>query len=291
MSNKNVVCFYHAGCMDGYGAGWVVGKKFGFEKVEFVPSFYKEDFIEEVKARCKSGNFNNKTIFIVDFSFDRNVLDILSSKCYQLYLFDHHISAFKNLSDYELPKNTVIVFDLDECGTSLTRQQLFPDDVEPWFIKYIKDRDLWQWKLDNTAAFSAAAFNKIFKPEDIESVLANIDSTEIANLLEYGEAIVDDQTIRAKRIIKEAYLIGFEGYQVPIVNCPRELTSDVGHRLCKTFGSEFSITYRDIEDSRIFSLRGVGRVDLSEIASRHGGGGHFNASGFTKDHNIYKYLK
>lgn len=288
---KQIVCFYHANCMDGYGAAWVVGKKFGFDNVEFIPSNYSDEFINVVVDNINLGKYYNKTIYIVDFSFKYSVLYKLSASAHEIFLYDHHVSAVRDFFGKELPNNAHVIFDMDECGTSLTWKQLFGDEPFPWFIKYIKDRDLWQWKLDDTGAFSAAAFNKISKPEDIEELLVDVSSETVANYLEYGRVVLDDQSIRAKRIIEEAYLIGFEGYQVPIANCPKELMSVVGHELCKTFGSEFSITYRDVDSKRYFSLRGLGRVDVSEIATKHGGGGHRDAAGFIKNHDIYKYLK
>lgn len=268
--------------MDGYGAAWVVGKKFGFDNVEFIPSSYDKKFIDGVLDDFDLGKYYNKTIYIVDFSFKYDLLYKLSSSAHEIFMYDHHVSASVELFGKEMPSNVHVVFNMNLSGASLTWKRLFQDQSMPWFIKYINDRDLWQWKYDNTAAFSAAAFNKVSKPEDIEELFVNANSADVADFLEYGRAIVDDQKIRTERVMEDAYIIYFEGYRVPIVNCPKELMSAVGHRLCKKFDTPFSITYRDIEGSRLFSLRGLGGVDVSKIATRHGGGGHKNAAGFTR---------
>lgn len=69
------------------------------------------------------------------------------------------------------------------------------------------------------------------------------------------------------------------GYNVPVVNAPYMWASELGNELCQ--GEPFAATYYDTAEARVFSLRSKDDgVDVSEIASEFGGGGHRNAAGF-----------
>ncbi|MBW2645897.1 MAG: bifunctional oligoribonuclease/PAP phosphatase NrnA, partial [Deltaproteobacteria bacterium] len=49
-------------------------------------------------------------------------------------------------------------------------------------------------------------------------------------------------------------------------------------------GTEFAALAREIDEKKVHvSLRSKGKVDVSEIAERFGGGGHFTASGFNME--------
>lgn len=52
-------------------------------------------------------------------------------------------------------------------------------------------------------------------------------------------------------------------------------------------GTEFAALAQEIDEKKFHvSLRSKGKVDVSEIAERFGGGGHFNASGFNMEGNL-----
>ena len=57
------------------------------------------------------------------------------------------------------------------------------------------------------------------------------------------------------------------------------LVSETGNELAK--GVEFAATYFETDEHRIYSLRSdKNGLDVSEIAAKYGGGGHFHAAGF-----------
>ena len=79
---------------------------------------------------------------------------------------------------------------------------------------------------------------------------------------------------------KNARRITFEGYDVPIVNAPQVDISELVHAM--TTGETFAMGWWQRADGLFsYSLRSVGDFDVSELAKRHGGGGHKNAAGFT----------
>lgn len=295
---SKVVCLYHDKCLDGFAAASVIMDCFGSENVDLVPGNYGDDSI--VINISKIDDVKNKDLYIVDFSLNPGQLHELEDIVKSITLIDHHVSAQKMLKGF-IPKKktTKIIFDMSHSGAVLTFIHLHKGlidsvnetnkyDVIPTNLKLVEDRDLWKWEHGDTEAFTTYMYNKCDSPIDYHSELS---TKPMCDIVAEGKVVVDLHWKRVSRALTEAQLIGFEGHLVPILNCPRDLASDVGHRLCIEHNVPFSITYRDVGDKRIFSLRGTGKVDVSEIASRRGGGGHHDAAGFNVPHDVYKYLK
>jgi oligoribonuclease NrnB/cAMP/cGMP phosphodiesterase (DHH superfamily) len=108
-----------------------------------------------------------------------------------------------------------------------------------------------------------------------------MDGDGVKELMEMGIPLVKQMEQLVEQTIKiSKRYITFEGYEnVPLVNCPYMLASDVGNEISKDH--LFSLSYYDSEDKRIFSMRTANDdIDLSEIAVKYGGGGHAKACGF-----------
>ncbi len=79
---------------------------------------------------------------------------------------------------------------------------------------------------------------------------------------------------------KRAAEIGtIAGFQVPVVNCPRAIVSELLGELAE--GQPFAAGYSDKGLRRSWSLRSSqDGEDVAAIAQKFGGGGHKNAAGF-----------
>ena len=74
-------------------------------------------------------------------------------------------------------------------------------------------------------------------------------------------------------------MVSFFGHTVPCINTTT-LISEIGNAISQDY--PFAMMYFDTEDKRIYSLRSSENgIDVSEIAKKMGGGGHFNAAGFS----------
>ena len=77
------------------------------------------------------------------------------------------------------------------------------------------------------------------------------------------------------------FTMNIRGHEVPALNCPYFHASEAGNIMCqdKPFSACFMVT----KDNKVkFGLRSTDKgVDVSEIATSFGGGGHRNASGFS----------
>lgn len=260
---SNIMCIYHKNCSDGFGSALAVkvwADKQG-KDVEFHPAIYGD----------APPNVKGKDLFIVDFSYPRDVLLEIYENAKSIVVLDHHKTAKEALGGLDF-----CVFDMTKSGAVLTWEHLFPNQKIPLLLLYIQDRDLWNWDLEQSREISASlqAMNMDF---DIWEYYLNND--HIPELTVKGSAILEYQQKQVKNIAHESVsLIDICGYRVPCVNTTH-LISEVGNELSK--GHPFAVMYFETANDRIYSLRSAeGGIDVSEIAKQFGGGGHFHASGF-----------
>lgn len=269
------ICLYHGNCLDGAAAAWVVENQVK-GNVTCVPSYYgNEPNYEQLK---------DKVVYIVDFSFPNDILEKIESISKVMILIDHHKTAEEQIKSFVPKKETTeIIFDMNMSGATLTWDYFKPDEEPPLHIQYVEDRDLWRFNFEATKAYTAYLYSCGANVETYSvAVMTNYESA-----IEMGGLLIKDASKRAAGVVKKAVLIDVtfkgENYKIPLANCPPDLASEVGHELCKYYGAPFSITYNDIPNRRIFSLRGDGTFDVSEFAKFKGGGGHHDAAGYYKD--------
>ncbi len=259
------LCIYHKGCLDGFAAVWVVNQCFnGIEDVEFIPAKYGDD----------PPDVTGLNVIIVDYSYPRDVLIEMNRRATSLLVLDHHKSARKDLESLDFAR-----FDMDKAGCIMAWEYFFSGKQPPLFLDYIQDRDLWKFELPMSREINAAMFSY---PMDFE-VWDTFDSMVNLNKLACeGAAILRDRQQRIDSLTA-GWAVSTEtigGYEVPCLNCPRWLASDVLHILSK--GQPFAAGYFDTPEARLFELRSSeDGVDVSEVARQYGGGGHYHAAGFS----------
>ena len=260
------LCIYHGNCADGFGAAWVVRKKYGEENVEFYPGVYQNP-----PPDCK-----DREVIFVDFSYKRTLMEKIAYEATSLLILDHHKSAIEDLKGINQIEMCDTVFELEKSGAGIAWDWFFPDEPRPMLINHIEDRDLWKFKYPMTREIQAAVFSYEYDFKIWDSLFA----MDLKILETEGAAIERKHFKDIKELMKvvtRKFLIG--GYEVPIANLPYTLTSDAGHLLADGF--PFAGCYWDTPDGRVFSLRSRDDgMDVSEIAKQYGGGGHVHASGF-----------
>ena len=252
---------------DGFASATVarMAIKDGKAYSELIPVQYGESIPDD---------FEGKEVFILDFSYPREVLLDIERRAYSLLVLDHHKTAQKELAGLDFCR-----FDLSKSGAVMTWEHFFPGKALPEFLRYIQDRDLWQWKLPNSREINAAIRSH---PFDFEQWEAWINAESLNELLIEGKAICRDQDLYiAGKVEKEPVWLEIAGHRVPVLN-NTYLVSEVTQALYEKHNAPFAITYFDMPGKRVFSLRSpAGGVDVGEVARKYGGGGHPNAAGFT----------
>ena len=79
---------YHATCADGFGAAFAAWLKLG-DDAEYVPCQYGQDFFVESFLL----QFNDREVYVLDFSFPHNVMDVLFQNAKRVVWLDHHASS------------------------------------------------------------------------------------------------------------------------------------------------------------------------------------------------------
>lgn len=233
---------YHANCMDGLCAAWVVKQKYPGAK--FLPVKYGEAYPLKFY----------ETAIIVDFSYPREVMEKLTGL---VVCLDHHKTAQEALGGLDK-----CVFDMDRSGAKLAWDWFGWEGSEPWFISYVQDRDLWRFKLEDSEIINIGLRVLVKEIDDFNNI-SILHVREVGKYVSrYRDQLIDEHCKRALPLLDGGCY----------VRCTvGEITSEIGDRLGDTY------KYVIIHNVG-FSLRSK-KIDVSEIAKAHGGGGHFAAAG------------
>ena len=263
MIMKNI-CIYHASCADGFGAALAVKLHFDSldEECEFLLAHYGDE----------APNVNGMNVVIVDFSYPRDVLTRMNEQASKMVVLDHHKTAQTNLAGLNF-----CIFDMEQSGAMMAWNYFHKSSTTPELIKYIQDRDLWQWELPESREVSSGLQ---LLPLDFDVWQEHLSCDSINKLKADGRIVLayQNQQVAIATNQSKVRQIAFMGHIVPIVNSTT-LISEVCGTLAK--GNPFAVTYFDTPTERVYSLRSrKDGEDVSEIAKKFGGGGHRNASGF-----------
>ena len=252
---------YHADCTDGFGAAYSAWKCLGNRAEYFA---------------CKHGtpapDVKGKNVVILDFSFDNKTTKKMIEDAASLLVIDHHKSAMVELHDI-----TNTHFDMTKSGAMLSWEFFHPGKEPPKFVQYIQDRDLWKWELPYSKEF-AAAFDMV--PFEFEEFEKFEDDSVFDAAVKRGSYILAYSKTVVKKVCEKAQPRKVDGKDVLVVNASHWM-SEIGARLAPD--CDFALIWfwdHEAKNTKV-SLRAFhDTVDVSEISSRFGGGGHKKAAGF-----------
>jgi nanoRNase/pAp phosphatase (c-di-AMP/oligoRNAs hydrolase) len=262
--NSNVLILRHGNCSDGAGAAYAAWKKFG-DSAEYV----------EVHYGNPPPDVTGREVYILDFSYKREVLREMYNKAESLLVLDHHKTAQEDLADLDFA-----VFDMNRSGCVMAWEHFHPYSPTPLGLLLIQDRDLWRFVDPLTRPFGAAL--RAFVTSDFNDWDSNMCAYDARKLAKRGEDLlmVADQEVAA--LVKRAHPVNIYGFVGLACNAPTKHASDLGNALAKQSGT-FGLVYSYDGNTKEwqYSLRSIGDYDVSVIAKQFGGGGHKNASGMS----------
>lgn len=298
MTWKPDICIYHGNCDDGFGAAWAIWRRWGNE-VAYVPGVYGKPLPDG----------SGRNVLFVDFSGKRAEIDAMAQTAKSIVIIDHHKTAEAELAPFviktangltdlngapelvpsmlrdlaELNRPPVIAyFDMAQSGAVMAWEfahGIPRNDPPPNILSLIQDRDLWRFAYgDRTKQFSAALRTYPMTFEAWDAIAADPD-----NLVKEGEGILRAHNANIQKFLADAYWDYVGGYLVPVVNVPYHYASDTANALLSIFPEAmFAASWFRRGDGMVqYSLRSEdGRMGVSEIAKRVGGGGHRNAAGY-----------
>ena len=256
---------YHGNCADGFTSAWCFHHS-NPDAYDFHAGVYQQD----------PPNVDGRSVFLVDFSYKRPVVEKMLETAAKITLLDHHKTAIDDLKPLLDSHAIDGIADVNHSGAMLAWQYLFRDREPPQLLKHVEDRDLWRFKLPNTREIQSTVFSYEYSFETWDKLMA----TKVEELAKEGVAIERKHFKDIKELLTLATRkMRIGGYVVPVANLPYTMSSDAAHILAKD--QPFAGCYYDGPKYRIFSLRSCpDGLDVAEIAAQYGGGGHKHASGF-----------
>jgi hypothetical protein len=266
------VCFYHAGCPDGFGAAWAVWRAWG-DDARYLPRGHDDS----LDARAHLGD----QVAFVDIAPPNDVLRELAVAAARVVVLDHHVSSRARFeADAELReamRGHHVEFDLRHCGAVLAWRHFHPGADPPELLRYVEDQDLWLWKLPRSEEVNAAIGSYPQSFADWEQLAA----TPVEELAREGEPILRAQRREVETALRFAHPVQVGELRLEAVNALHR-RSVIGHELARraAFGHPAGVVYRLVGERVDVSLYSIGDLDVSRLAARYGGGGHRNAAGF-----------
>lgn len=281
---KPTHCLYHANCLDGFAAAYVVWRAClpTPQDCQFIPVQYG-DPLPDIP--------DGSRVAIVDFSFHRPVLDELAQRC-ELLVLDHHKTA-----EEALRGAPYAIFDLNRSGCQIAWDYFAPKFVipqrsAPVALDLVADRDLWKFEYPATKIF-CAGLHEI--PRDFEAwdpVVRGGCGPYGLHLETYktGRVVHELACKQARKQAERAQVVSFDGHTVAVLNCHHLISETLHEVLDLNPGVHFAMSYFDLPGKRVFSLRSRPEFDVGAFAKNYfGGGSHHCAAGFSIEIDPYRW--
>lgn len=269
------VCFYHAGCPDGFGAAWAVRRAWG-DLGEYRPRGHDDPL--------DVAELGDAEVVFVDIAPHNHHLRALLEATARVRVLDHHVSSRDRYrSDPALAAAAsrgghAVHFDLEHSGAVLAWRHFQPEAPLPPLLAYVEDQDLWTWKLPRSREVNAAIASHLQTFEAWDA-LAERDPDELAD---EGAPVVRAQQVEIERALAHAHPLWIGPHRVEAANALSQ-RAWIGHELASraAFGVPCAAVYRLVADRVDVSVYSVGEFDVAALAAERGGGGHRNAAGFS----------
>lgn len=301
MEWKPDVVIYHDPCLDGFTAAWAAWRR--WPDAQFVGANYGQP----------APDVAGKNVLIVDFSYKRADLDVLAQVAASIVILDHHKTARDDLEAFrcwesspgalspadvpgmlrdlaELDRPPVLaIFDMERSGARLAWDFCNGAGAGaisvPWLVLLVEDRDLWLFKYGDATRDTGLRLSTETKSfERWSEIAAALPQTVVWEGCDYtdgGKAMRVYRDWLVGEIAAKAEIRPIGNHYVPTVDCPYELASEVGHRLCALHPDrDFAALRVHSQSGTSFSLRSSNGFDVSKVAAKYGGGGHAGAAGF-----------
>lgn len=277
---------------DGRFAGYACWKflKGNKETTDDSVKFHSVQYNEKFPVPFEELNAGDK-IYIVDFSYDRKTLDGVYAIVGEgnLIVLDHHETAERALAGAPYAH-----YDNTKSGALLAWLHFFPDDFIPVPCTLVNDRDLWQWKYKDTAAFEAwLHFDRVTDKWPVWDRLCT-DEAYRNECIEFGGIVVRNNssimksytnnpsntregTLKLAQLAADVDYVVYQGMGI--------LTSELARVMFDKFPKAvISIQWSVKDDDIVFTVRSRDKdyfkaCDYTGLFP--GGGGHAGAGGFS----------
>ena len=257
----------------------IILSKLVFEEFDYILSENK-DVNDNVKNNLDKYDF----IYVVDLNISEELADFIEENYKEkIMIIDHHLSC-NNMNKYSFIE---VNAEGKESGTSLYYKYLLNNynnnllnrESTKMLVEHVRTMDIYDFS--KTSKEEAEKLEMIFKIYGKDRFIDKFYNVIINDLELYSKEdlnLVELEKERIKRYIeeKEFMEISLDNKRVGVVFAERYI-SELGNYLINKYDYLDYIVLINM-DKKI-SYRGNGKVDLSVIAKKFGGGGHINAAG------------
>ena len=308
-----VTVLYHADCLDGFGAAYAAWRHFG-DAATYRPMHHGEAWaLADIAGHAVFIlDFSFPPEFLESMAAIADSVTQIDHHASALKAWGDKLQAGENgLRSYQHPRLALrVMFDLEKSGARLAWEHFHPGTPTPLTLRHVEEQDMWRFtpgtrpfcRALRLLPFDFSVWHQLVLDTPNESALRYLDmlaqggaieqfyQQEIARLALSalrmpaqlrGEPVDPLQAQRHGQAIvthnEQAWLT------VPgiAINANALFASELGNALAEQSGS-FGLIWQLSGDGEVkASLRSKGKtLDVSEIATRYGGGGHPNAAGF-----------
>ena len=290
-------CFYHGDADGQVSATWV----FDYELDNKDYTLNEEDFIMMQYDIVFPMNRIEKDerVYIVDFSIQPNEMSELLKITKNVIWIDHHKTAIEKYDDfhYEISGlrydgvagceltwaylNKMVEPKIDEQMREFNLKML--EDC-PMTTRYIGDYDVWKFEFGDATRYFLDGYHLLDNnpySNDMRVLILEHDYSIGEELIKSGMTVNKYKTNRMRSVVNGySYEAEFEGHKILVCNSHERTSVLFGDRFedydfCSAYmhkGDNFSIS--------LYSKNGKEGIDVSKLAVKYGGGGHWNACGF-----------
>ena len=227
----------------------------------------------------------DEEIIVVDLNINEVTADYILNNHKNVLVFDHHLSN-KDMNKYPFIK--VIDFDsIKQSGTSLYykyllekyNNELLNKDVVKKLVEHVRTMDTYDFSI--TSKEEANNIEVLFKIYGRELFIDKFYNVIINDKELYSDEdlnLINLEKLRIKRYVEEKEIIEItlDNKKIGVVFAERNM-SELGNYLVNKYDYLDYVILINVDKS--ISYRGNNKVDLSVIAKKYNGGGHFNAAG------------
>jgi len=261
----DTVLYHGPNCPDGFGAAFSAWKVLG-NQASYVSCVHGDT----------PPNIEGKHVIVFDFAFSRPVTLQLKQAAASFILFDHHKSAMEDLQG-----EANCFFDLHKSGARLAWEFFHPSNEVPQLISYVEDKDLWNWRLENSKEFNTAMDTTPFSFEEWDTLLS---AEKVIMHIQKGRTLTAYKNKLCEDIASKAQQREWLGKTIYVVNSSL-FASEIGNILSSRADCHFAVVWNFNHEKKYYavSLRSnaAKNIDVSVVAKLFGGGGHPCSSGFS----------
>lgn len=264
---RPIAIMYHKGCPDGFGAAWAAWR------ADLDASYHPVTHRTDLPAMPQ-----DTMIYMLDYAPARAQAERMHERHGQdrVAVIDHHATGARELAGVPNCR-----FDMQKSGAVMAWEEFHGTQQVPELLRYVEDRDLWNWELPDSREINAYLFALGFDFRKWSTASRALGRTNArAAMIRAGGLILESEQRLIKATAARATMREIAGHLVPCVNSAVVRSAVASLLLNRNAQAPFAVVWYDHGTERNWSLRSRGDFDVETIAAAMGGGGHGASASF-----------